>query len=238
MKKKTGLITLLMSFFMVFTFAGCDLSSFFNPSKEKQIEKVYNQYVAYAQENGITPLSYEEWLETIKGESVEKIGIRAFTECQNLVTVDFPTLENIGEYAFSNSSIKEVNLPKVTDIGSNAFNGCNNLETAILPNAETVGIGAFRNCKSLKTVDLSSVTKISANAFRNSAIEIIQIDNVEEIGNYAFAGNANLISVFFPNLVSTGSYVFQNCPLLKYVYLPKLEDKYEEFDFVSCSRCW
>ena len=69
MKKKTGLITLLLSFLMAFGLAGCDLS-IFKPSKEEptQIEKVYNQYVAYAQENGVTPLSYEQWLATIKGE--------------------------------------------------------------------------------------------------------------------------------------------------------------------------
>ncbi len=163
-------------------------------------------------------------LETIKGESVKRIGIRAFTECQNLVTVDFPILETIGEYAFSDSSITEVNLPNVTDIGSNAFNGCGNLETAILPNAETVGIGAFRNCTSLKKVDLSSATKISANALRNTAIERIALKNVEEIGNYAFADNSYLVGITLPCVTSTGSYVFQNCPLLRYVSLPKLEE--------------
>ncbi len=37
-------------------------------SEETEIEKVYAQYVIYAQAEGQTPLSYEEWLATIKGE--------------------------------------------------------------------------------------------------------------------------------------------------------------------------
>ena len=37
-----------------------------------EIEKVYAQYVVYAQAEGQEPLSYEEWLATIKGEKGEK----------------------------------------------------------------------------------------------------------------------------------------------------------------------
>ncbi len=37
-----------------------------------EIEKVYAQYVIYAHAEGQTPLSYEEWLATIKGEKGEK----------------------------------------------------------------------------------------------------------------------------------------------------------------------
>ena len=37
-----------------------------------EIEVVYAQYVAYAEEQGQTPLSYEDWLATIKGEKGDK----------------------------------------------------------------------------------------------------------------------------------------------------------------------
>jgi len=40
--------------------------------RDKDIVSVYNVYVAYAKENGTTPLSYEEWLKTIKGEKGDK----------------------------------------------------------------------------------------------------------------------------------------------------------------------
>lgn len=37
--------------------------------KDAQILSIYNTYVAYAEENGETPLSYEEWIKSIKGEN-------------------------------------------------------------------------------------------------------------------------------------------------------------------------
>ena len=49
---------------------GDDSSS--NKGEATEIEKVYAQYVIYAQAEGQEPLSYEEWLATIKGEKGEK----------------------------------------------------------------------------------------------------------------------------------------------------------------------
>ena len=46
-------------------FAACDNNA---DNRNPQILSVYNTYVAYAEENGETPLSYEEWLKSIKGE--------------------------------------------------------------------------------------------------------------------------------------------------------------------------
>ena len=54
-------------------FAACKGSDGNNGGAEKtQIEKVYESYVSYAEENGDTPLSYEEWLASIKGEKGDK----------------------------------------------------------------------------------------------------------------------------------------------------------------------
>lgn len=54
-------------------FAACKGSDGNNGGAEKtQIEEVYESYVAYAEENGETPLSYEEWLASIKGEKGDK----------------------------------------------------------------------------------------------------------------------------------------------------------------------
>ncbi len=174
-------------------------------------------------------------LESISGSSVSILGAQAFIGCENLVSVDFPTLEGIGDYAFSESGIKEIHLESVTDLGSNVFNGCDKLETAILTSVENINIGTFRDCIALKTIDVSSATKISANAFRNTGLERIIIENIEEIGNYAFADNTSLKGVSFPNVNSTGAYVFQNCSSLKFVSLPKLE-QLNSNTFNGCSQ--
>ena len=54
-------------------FAACEVTDGKNDGAEKtQIEEVYECYVAYAEKNGETPLSYEDWLASIKGERGEK----------------------------------------------------------------------------------------------------------------------------------------------------------------------
>ena len=54
-------------------FAACKVTDGKNDGAEKtQIEEVYECYVAYAEKNGETPLSYEDWLASIKGEKGEK----------------------------------------------------------------------------------------------------------------------------------------------------------------------
>ena len=173
-------------------------------------------------------------LESVSGESVTTLSIRSFSECKNLISVNFPNLTLIGEYAFADSSIKSVDMQNVTDMGTNVFNGCSNLETVSLPAIEVVSIGTFRNCVSLTNVDLSSATKISANAFRNSGLETIKFDNVEEIGNYAFADCPKLKGVNFPKVTSTGAYAFQNDKSLIAVLLPSLEELNSSV-FQSCS---
>ena len=41
-------------------------------NKNAEIYAIYTEYVAYAESNGEKPLSYEEWLSTIKGEKGDK----------------------------------------------------------------------------------------------------------------------------------------------------------------------
>lgn len=176
-----------------------------------------------------------EKLEAISGDGITNVGINAFADCASLTDIDFPNLEKIGEYAFSGSSLKEADCPKVTDLGINAFNGCCKLETVKLPAVETVSIGAFRDCTSLKTVDISSATKIGANAFRNTGVEKFKAENVEELGNYAFADNPSLVGASFPSVTSTGAYLFQNCTVLKGVFLPNLEELNSNL-FKNCSE--
>ena len=72
MKKKllAFLTTIFVVCVMSISFIACSLNpeSPSTDNRDPQIVAVYNTYVAYAEENGVTPLSYEQWLATIKGE--------------------------------------------------------------------------------------------------------------------------------------------------------------------------
>ena len=50
-------------------FAACGGGDKTANTRNPEIVGVYNTYVAYAEENGTTPLSYDEWLAQIKGEN-------------------------------------------------------------------------------------------------------------------------------------------------------------------------
>lgn len=176
-----------------------------------------------------------EKLEKVVGNGITVLGMNAFADCKNLVSLDFPLLEGIGDYAFSGSGLTKIKLLNVTDLGTNVFNGCDKLEVALLPMVENVNIGTFRDCTALKFVDVSAATKISTSAFRNTGLERIMIGIVEEIGNYAFAENNNLVGVILPKVTSVGPYAFQKCPVLKQVFLPRVEE-ISGYTFRECTE--
>ena len=82
MKRTKKLLVVFLATLSVFSgslgLAGCDLElglgngagnqNSSSASEETEIEKVYAQYIVYAQAEGQEPLSYEEWIAMIKGE--------------------------------------------------------------------------------------------------------------------------------------------------------------------------
>ena len=53
-------------------FSACGKTDAGSGAQNGKISEIYASYVAHAEENGDTPLSYEEWLATIKGEKGDK----------------------------------------------------------------------------------------------------------------------------------------------------------------------
>lgn len=62
---------------------------------------------------------------------------------------------------------KPVGTYTLTDIGSNAFEGCGNLQRITLPHTvKNIGSGAFRNCGSLQSVNIpATVENVNLDAF-------------------------------------------------------------------------
>ena len=81
-------------------------------------------------------------------ERVTDIGKMAFFACP-LTTAYLPQVEHIGDAAFSNTLLRNIDLNNVHKIGQDAFKQCSQLETIkISSNCEQIGEGAFVGCGS------------------------------------------------------------------------------------------
>ncbi|MCM1508662.1 MAG: leucine-rich repeat domain-containing protein [Ruminococcus flavefaciens] len=113
-------------------------------------------------------ISWAEWDEQIYAviieDGVTEIGECAFYDLEQLTDVTFPnTLEKIGNFAFQNTGITEINLGEnVVSIGMNSFAACDNLTHVTLnENLKIIGKEAFYYSDNLKTLYIPpSVTTI------------------------------------------------------------------------------
>jgi len=150
----------------------------------------------YDEEGGIDVFIPSE----IDGVEVEKIGDWAFRN-SNLEQIEIPdSVTEIGNWAFANNNIESIEIPNsVTEIGDYAFER-NILEKVELPDTiDKIGSGAFQD-NELESVEIGdSLEKINTSVFLENNLTSLNIpDNIEKIGNWAFAYN-ELTEVVLPS---------------------------------------
>lgn len=162
----------------------------------------------------------------INGMPVLKIADRAFYKRKDVSSIILPRyLTEIGEYAFSGSSIVSISIPdRVEAIGQYAFNNCRKLESIILPKGlKTIKYSTFSGCSALTSIRIpANVTSIGDNAFECCGkLKKVQIpDSVTRFGYRAFSSKPTV----YCNKDSRASrYVVEN-------YMPshKPYDMYDE----------
>ncbi len=226
MKNRKRLLTLaLLCLALAFSVLGlfaCGTAE----TRDPQIVAVYNAYVANANENGTTPLSYEEWLKSIKGEKGDKgdPGKSAYEIW----------LDN----GFTGTEQDFLNWLK---------NQSNNADSHRLSFALTdedtysvsVGLATERSEIVIPaTYNNKPVTKIANKAF-NECTNLKKVtipDSVTSIGNSAFNSCSSLTSVTIGNgVTSIGYSAFDNCTSLISVTIGKGVTSIGNFAFNSCS---
>lgn len=157
--------------------------------------------------------------------NLERIEDSAFKDCVKLISVELGSIKELGVSVFDGcSGLAEIKLPQnLKVIPDYTFNGCSSLKTVILGSGvERIGDYAFYNCSGLssikfpdslseigraafylcKSLNLAHITGqslyISDYAFYGClSIKDLKFDNVEEIGEEAFADCSSLETIFF-----------------------------------------
>lgn len=161
-------------------------------------------------------------------DTVTVIGIDAFNDCRDVVSVKIPsTVTAIEEGAFSGcENLTEIEIPNtLTSIGSWAFGGCTSLKSLNLPNSiTTIGEHAFSGCRGLEIVVIpESITEIDVATFSycSSLTDVVIPNTVKSIGGWAFLGCESLINIDIPYSVETiGEEAFKDCVSLSKVAIP------------------
>ena len=154
--------------------------------------------------------------------------IEAFYGCTSLKSVDLPKVTEVPHNAFTGTGLIEISLPEVVTI-DNAFSDCKKLEKLDLPKLTVIKNNAFVGCDSLKNVSLPKVTEISSFAFAESGLVEIHLPELTTIATEyynggSFGGCTQLKTVDLPKLTNLPSYTFNGCDALTSVTLPSVTD--------------
>ncbi len=169
-------------------------------------------------------------------DGVTRIDAGAFAYCNSLSSLTVND-SNMAYYSSGNCVIETVSqtliagcnnstIPDgVTNIGDDAFRGCQLLQSIIIPDSVTsIGDDAFYGCELLQSIAIpDGVTKIGDDAFGGCQLlqSIVIPDSVTSIGDGAFYGCESLQSIAIPDgVASIGDWAFQSCTSLTSVVIP------------------
>ena len=243
-------------------FSGCsNLSSLVLPFLGYSRYSMENAYLGYTfgaydadENNSYVPYS----LTSVQVTGGNEIGYRAFADCSGLTSITIPeTVSYIGSEAFYYcSSLASFTIPSsVSVIGESAFYGCNSLTDIVVPNnVSTIGYSAFSGCYSLQSMTLPFVGEsrdgynvnfgyifgtsygYENNNYVPSSLTSVIITDAYSIGNEAFRGCGNLISVILPATVTfIGDGAFSECNSLTEMLLPDGVQSIGSAAFSNCS---
>lgn len=181
--------------------------------RDEQIVEVYDAYVAYAKDNGQTPLSYEEWLKSIKGEA--GVGIESIEIDENghlIVKLTGQAKKDLGQVVFEKKYSEGLDYELSDDETGYVLTGvgiCNDRKIVIpseYNGKPVVAIAgeAFYCDGFITSVEIpDSVKTIGEGAFSDCMVlrSLTIGKGVTSIGTYAFEKNEGLSTVYYKGTV-------------------------------------
>lgn len=187
-------------------------------------------------------------------DSAQTFGSNSF-ENTGLLSANFTNLKpkmKTGEMStFQGSSILKCNLPQMTIFNHNYFYQCHFLQEVKIPNIKQLNQYIFRECEFLTKVDLPNLETICKGTFAYCYLDTLYAPKLNKIisGTYSSLGIAAgsfiriidlpaltsadrllcsmyVEEIYLENLETMSANAFTNLPMLKVVYLPKVQTYY------------
>lgn len=159
---------------------------------------------------------------------------------ENNTTLESVTLSQeliaVGSDAFNGCiNLNSVTAPSVQSVGDRAFYGCSSLNGFVLSNAKTIGISAFENAGTTTgTLSATYSTSIGEKAFYNCGFNTVYLTNAQTIGTECFAGSQNLSDVNVTGVTDLGEGAFKGCVGLEKITANKVT-LVEKNTFYGCT---
>lgn len=234
-------------------FSGCvSLGSVILPENVKNIPAMafygavaLREVTAYALDNvGAQAFDGCSALQRFTAESVGSVGKYAFRGAKELsaLAFNFALLTKIEEGAFDGCKALDVDLSKMTNLGSIGEGAFRNtaLTRLVLPGTvNSLGELAFEGCTELVYVDLSltSLTSVSDGMFKGfTKLETVLLPtNLETVGKSAFKNTAIKNIVIPASVVTIGERAFEDCSALVSVEFGAAVETIGAYAFVRAS---
>ncbi len=159
----------------------------------------------------------------------------AFWGCKALEAIQLPTsVKTIGESAFEESGLKQIDLNRVESIGAFAFYYAGLTEVTVPASVKTIGDGAFMDCANLTKAVVEGSKLAPFMFWRCSKLTDLSMTKVTEIGDYALGYCSGLTALPLNGVTAIGDGAFRNCTKLTDVTLPESLQELGIYVFADC----
>lgn len=164
-----------------------------------------------ASESGTVTLNLPDVTEVHEGTFGEIVTDGDRTISYALGVLELPNATQIGENAFDHQEfLRKVDAPKVTELESYSFDGCNQLADVNMPLLVTVGDAVFRGA-SISTLPGTPVTIGNDVFWSCDNLTEVNLTWTTSIGTGVFRLCDNLQSVTAPLLTAVPQWAFADC---------------------------